>query len=145
MKRQDQINEPALVYGITNPSDSTDVFRLVQLVRDGIGFGVFNQLIKKIPFSIQEWSSYLHLSERTMQRYQKESKTFDVSHSERIVQISMLYNYGVSVFENKENFDTWLSSKCVALASRPKDLLDNVFGIELVNNELSRIEHGIFA
>lgn len=145
MGTKNQINEPALAYGISTTFDSSDVFRLVQLVRDGIDFRVFTQLIKKIPFSIQEWSSYLHLSERTMQRYQKESKTFDVSHSERIVQISMLYDYGVKVFGNKENFDTWLGFKSIALSSKPKDLLDTAFGIELVNNELSRIEHGIFS
>lgn len=142
MKGKNQLKEPALVY---NVSDSTDTFSLVKMVRNGIGFSVFSQLIKKIPFTIQEWSLYLHLSERTMQRYQKEEKKFDIVHSERIVQIAMLYNYGVSVFGNKENFDTWLNSKSVALASKPKELLDNVFGIELVNNELSRIEHGIFA
>lgn len=142
MGSKNQLNEPALVY---NVSGSTDIFNLVKMVRGGIGFNVFTQLIKKIPFSIQEWSLYLHLSERTMQRYQKEEKKFDVTHSERIVQIAMLYNYGVSVFGSKENFDTWLGSKSIALSSKPKDLLDTIFGIELVNNELSRIEHGIFA
>ena len=102
MKSKNQLNEPAVAYGV---AESTDVFRLVQLVRNGIAYNVFTQLIHKIPFSLQEWSLYLHLSERTMQRYQKESKKFDVSHSERIMQITMLYNYGVAVFGSKENFD----------------------------------------
>lgn len=147
MKSKNELNEPALTYGLMGSKDlfTTDVFRLVQMVREGIAFNVFTQLIKKIPFSIQEWSHYLHLSERTMQRYQKEEKTFDVTHSERIVQIAMLYNYGITVFGSQDNFDTWLSSKSIALASKPKDLLDNVFGIELVNDELSKIEHGVFA
>lgn len=142
MKNKNELNEPAISYGFTQ---SNDVFQLMKIVRNGISFGSFINMIKRIPFSIQEWSLFLHLSERTMQRYQKEEKTFDVTHSERIVQITILYDYGVSVFGNKENFDTWLISKNLVLGSKPKDLLDTVFGIELINTELSRIEHGIFS
>ena len=80
-----------------------------------------------------------------MQRYQKENKTFDISSSEKIIQITILYEFGVSVFGNKENFDSWLITKNVALGSKPIELLDTVFGIEIINNELIKIEHGIFA
>lgn len=138
-----QLNEPLAAYGAV--IETFDTNRLVQLVRDGVQFGVFSNLLKRISFSLQEWSIFLHLSERTMHRYQKENKTFDISSSERIIQITLLYEYGVSVFGNKENFDTWLVSKNLVLGSKPKELLDTVFGIELVHNELSKIEHGIFA
>ncbi len=58
----------------------------------------------------------------------------------------MLYQYGVEVFGDKENFDTWLKSKSISLGGRtPKDLLDTKFGIGMVKDELGRIEHGILA
>jgi putative toxin-antitoxin system antitoxin component (TIGR02293 family) len=142
METKKELKEPAISYELM---ESFDTNRLIQLVREGVQFPVFSSLLKKISFSISEWASFLHLSERTMHRYQKENKTFDVVSSERIIQITILYEYGITVFGNKENFDTWLVSKNLALGSKPKELLDTVFGIELINNELSRIEHGIFA
>jgi putative toxin-antitoxin system antitoxin component (TIGR02293 family) len=142
MKKQQVVNEPMSAYGIAESFDSN---RLVQLVRDGVQYTIFSKLLKSISFSIQEWSSFLHISERTMQRYQKENKTFDISSSEKIIQITILYEFGVSVFGNKENFDSWLVSKNIALGAKPIDFLDTVFGIEIINNELIKIEHGIFA
>jgi len=142
MKKQQVVQEPLIAYELKESFDSN---RLVTLVREGVQFSVFSKLLKKISFSLQEWSSFLHLSERTMQRYQKENKTFDISSSEKIIQITILYEFGVSVFGNKENFDSWLITKNVALGSKPIELLDTVFGIEIINNELIKIEHGIFA
>jgi putative toxin-antitoxin system antitoxin component (TIGR02293 family) len=142
MKKQQVVQEPLIAYELKESFDSN---RLVTLVREGVQFSVFSKLLKRISFSVQEWSSFLHLSERTMQRYQKENKTFDISSSEKIIQITILYEFGVSVFGNKENFDSWLITKNVALGSKPIELLDTVFGIEIINNELIKIEHGIFA
>ena len=142
MKKQQVVQEPLIAYELNESFDSN---RLVTLVREGVQFSVFSKLLKRISFSLQEWSSFLHLSERTMQRYQKENKTFDISSSEKIIQITILYEFGVSVFGNKENFDSWLITKNVALGSKPIELLDTVFGIEIINNELIKIEHGIFA
>ncbi len=142
MKKQQVVQEPLIAYELKESFDSN---RLVTLVREGVQFSVFSKLLKSISFSLQEWSSFLHLSERTMQRYQKENKTFDISSSEKIIQITILYEFGVSVFGNKENFDSWLITKNVALGSKPIELLDTVFGIEIINNELIKIEHGIFA
>ena len=56
----------------------------------------------------------------------------------------MLYKYGVEMFGDKDNFNTWLNSKSIPLGgSKPKDLLDTKFGISMVKDELGRIEHGI--
>ena len=45
-----------------------------------------------------------------------------------------------------ERLNAWLETPNVALGSnKPKDLLDSNFGTQLVNDELDRIEHGIFA
>ena len=95
---------------------------------------------------MNEWSGFLHLSERTMQRYQKENKSFDSIYSEKIISIAMLYYYGIDVFGNKENFDKWLETKNIALGGLlPKELFDNTFGLQLIRDELTRIQHGILA
>lgn len=127
-------------------TDDNNVLALIDLVRNGISFTDFNQIAHDAPFSITEWANYLQLSERTIQRAQKEKRAFQPIQSERIVELSMLYRYGVDVFGDKNNFDTWLNSKTVSLGGRvPKELLDTKFGITLVKDELGRIEHGILA
>jgi uncharacterized protein (DUF2384 family) len=50
------------------------------------------------------------------------------------------------VFGDKERFNVWLNATNIALGNvKPKDLLDNTFGISLLKDELGRIEHGILA
>lgn len=119
---------------------------LINAIRQGINYSFFDSMLQNVPFSFNEWSRYLNLSERTLQRYKKENKRFQAGFAERILEIKMLYKYGVEVFEDKGNFDSWLNTKSIALGgTKPKDLLDTTFGINLVRDELIRIEHGVLA
>ncbi len=140
------VEEAAMEYKRSGTLTSRNRSVLMHWVRGGIEFDLFQNMLSKFPFSMEEWSGFLHLSERTMQRYKKEDKNFDSLQSEKILQISLLYQRGVEVFGDKENFDFWLGSKNIALGGiYPKELLDNAFGIGLLDEELTRIEHGILA
>ncbi len=76
----------------------------------------------------------------------KEGKSFDAGSSGKIIEITLLYNYGMEVFGNKEKFNNWLETKNLALGGvKPKELLDNTFGINLLKDELTRIEYGVLA
>ncbi|MFA5619501.1 MAG: antitoxin Xre/MbcA/ParS toxin-binding domain-containing protein [Weeksellaceae bacterium] len=119
---------------------------LMRIVRDGVDYDIFETLLSKYPFTFEEWSNFLHLSGRTLQRYKKDEKNFDSLQSEKILQITLLYQKGVDVFGDKANFDTWLNTPSIALGDqKPKELLDNAFGIALLDEELTRIEHGVLA
>jgi putative toxin-antitoxin system antitoxin component (TIGR02293 family) len=123
-----------------------DSVAMVNMLREGVGFTYLNSISDRINFTLEDWSSYLHLSERTIQRYKKEKKPFDTIYSEKIVQIDLLYKRGVEVFGNEDNFHTWMATKSIPLGNiKPKELLDTTYGINLVADELGRIEHGIFA
>jgi putative toxin-antitoxin system antitoxin component (TIGR02293 family) len=140
------VSEAAVEYRKTGRLSTGNRNVIMSWVRGGIEFDMFQNMISKFPFSIEEWSGFLHLSERTLQRYKKESKNFDSLQSEKIIQISMLYQRGVEVFGSQENFDAWLNSLNIALGNvKPKELLDNAFGIALLDEELTRIEHGVLA
>ena len=134
-----------LDHNITYSSiDDKDVLLFIRAVRKGIKFSFFNSLASKGPFKISEWSNFLHLSERTLQRYKKEKRTFDSLQSEKILQITLLFKLGIDVFGDTANFLAWLKSKNIALGGvTPKELLDSAFGINLIKDELTRIEHGI--
>ena len=134
------LNDPYIsVYEQDTPS-------IIMTIREGIGFDAFSRMLSWSPFSLQEWSRILHLTERSLQRYKKENKTFDTLQSEKIMQILLLYKKGIQVFGTKENFDTWLDTVIPALGHiRPKEILDSSFGIDMIKDELLRIEHGVLA
>jgi putative toxin-antitoxin system antitoxin component (TIGR02293 family) len=138
-------SEPTVVLSYPG-ADDNNVLAIIELVRQGISYKDFNKIADDTPFTLTEWANYLQLSERTLQRNQKEKKSFQPIQSERIVELSMLYHYGVEVFGDKKNFNTWLDSKSISLGGRiPKDLFDTKFGMSMIWDELGRIEHGVLA
>lgn len=143
------VQESAAVYNASLAYSSTDdrgVLSLIDAINRGIDFSVFETITKKYSFSLQNWADFLHISSKTLSRYQKESKTFDALQSERIMQIEILHSKGVEVFGSKENFSTWLETENLALGNLiPRNLLKNSFGIQLLMDELTRIEHGVLA
>ncbi len=140
------LNEPAAAYGYSSDLTAKSKNVLMRVIRGGLAYDRFESIVSKLPFSMEEWSSYLHLSERTIHRYRKDQKNFDALQSEKILQISLLYKRGVDVLGSKENFNLWLDFANLALGNiKPKELLDNAFGIALLEEELTRIEHGILA
>lgn len=138
-----KVSESMVTYQST---DDSNVLTLIDTVRNGLDYTFFSDFTDVAPFSMQEWSEFLHLSPRTMQRYKKEQKAFDPICSERILEIMMLYKLGVDVFGDEDKFHSWLDSSNIALGGvLPRSLMDNAFGIKLVKDELNRIEHGILA
>lgn len=137
------LSEPEIKYGII---DDKNIISLINTVKTGVDYRSFLNIADKSPFSIMEWCNFLHLSERTLQRYKKDNKSFDPIYSEKILELTMLYKYGNDVFGSKEKFDGWVNAKSIALGGvKPKDLLDTSFGINMVKNELTSIEYGVLA
>ena len=126
--------------------DDADLLALQKASRNGISYSYFSKLVSKCPFTLEEWAGYMHLSPRTMIRYKNSKKPFDPLQSERILQIALIYEEGIRVFGEAENFDQWLGSKVISLGGLvPKSLLDNNFGITLIRDQLGRIAHGVLA
>lgn len=143
MSHRFELNEPSISYGTL---ENKDAYSLISAIRKGIKYTFFEQLVKLSSFSISEWAAFLNISNRSIQRYKKEGGRFNAVSSEKIVEITMLYKYGIEVFEDKEKFNTWLTNKNIALGGIvPKELLDTSFGIGLLKDELSSIEHGILS
>lgn len=143
MAKKFELKEPLITYATL---DNKNAYSLINAIKEGIRFTFFEKLAKNIPFTLREWASYLHLSERSLQRFKKEKGTFNTVSSEKIIEITMLNKYGIEVFGDQDKFNVWLLTKNVALGGiTPKDLLDSSFGIQLLKDELTRIEHGILA
>lgn len=123
-----------------------DSVELVKLSRRGITISLFEEIVKSNSYTMKDWSKFLHLTERTIQRYKKEKRKFESLQSERILEIAKLQMKGKAVFGSSENFDEWMTSKIISIGKiRPIELLDSSFGIDILMDELGRIEHGVLA
>ena len=121
--------------------DDKNVLSFIEIIRSGIQFKIFLVFANSSPFTLNEWSNFLHISERTMQRYEREKRRFDSLQSEKILEIAMLYKKGSS-----EKFNSWLETDNLALGkTKPKSFFDSSFGINLFKDELTRIEYGVLA
>jgi len=143
MSKSLNLMDPEVAYHRT---DDTGVLRMINVVKSGIQFSSFSRLADHSPFSLNEWAGFLQLSDRTMHRYFQQKKTFDASSSEKIMELALLFNYGEKVFGSRERFYVWLQTDIPALGNiQPKSLLDTHFGINLLKDELTRIQYGVFA
>lgn len=100
--------------------------------------------LSEFPFPVIE--KVLNKTIKTFHSYKKNQTTLDATLSEKLLKIFSLYNKGVSVFGNIDEFNKWIAVPAFGLGNMvPRDLLDTVTGIELVNDELIRIEFGDLA
>jgi putative toxin-antitoxin system antitoxin component (TIGR02293 family) len=118
----------------------------ISRARRGITSVQMNRVVERSGFALSEWAKYLHLSERSIQRYFKDKKLFELPYAERIVEIETLFELGDSVFGDPENFRLWMHRPSFALGGvRPADLLDTSEGVRVVTSEVHRMEHGNLA
>ena len=143
MKKKAKYDTEPVNYSTVNEADQ---LYLISTVRKGLNYNDFIKLSGGAPFNMNEWPLLLHMSERTFQRYKKDKKSFDTLQTEKIIQITLLCKKGEEVFGDMDKFHSWLDQKNIALGGAiPKDFLDSSFGINLLKDELIRIENGIFA
>ncbi|MBK9256941.1 MAG: DUF2384 domain-containing protein [Saprospiraceae bacterium] len=117
----------------------------VKFARDGVTVAYMWSIAEKLGLSLQDISYVLHVSVRTIQRFQPTDK-LDSDASSKVIQLASLLKFGTDVFGDEASFRTWLRSGLQVFEDKsPLELLDTPFGFQLVEQVLGRIEHGIFA
>jgi putative toxin-antitoxin system antitoxin component (TIGR02293 family) len=125
--------------GVKNNSD------FIACIREGIPRKALDELMDYTGITTNEITAILHISERTLRRYTPQQK-LNESQTERLIEIAKLYSRGEEVFGSLDAFKEWMNSTVMALGNKkPKTFLDTSIGIDMLMNELGRIEHGIFA
>lgn len=126
-------------------TEITGKFDYLNIIRKGLSRKSLDYLMKNTGISALEMSDILHITDRTLRRY-TEDTVLNPEQSERALEIARLYTRGIEVFESLESFKEWMGSSVMALGNKkPKEFLDTSLGIEILTEELGRIEHGIFA
>ncbi len=152
------LREPMMAYQVSAPVPSfynllgssksvtlsTD-FEIINLARKGFPKSVLLALAKKISLNIQELANILHISERTLQRYEDDA-IIKTEYAEKAVELARLYTRGEDVFGSIDKFKIWIKTPSLIFnGEAPVTILDTSAGFDMVFKELGRIEHGIFA
>lgn len=116
---------------------------LVKLGGRGVPKGTVVRLAKHLSIGLKGIAPLLSVNQRTIQRLGV-GKVFSRTVSERILRIGVTVARGEEVFGDHERFNTWLKEPNKAMADQtPLSLLASDFGIDMILDELGRIEHGI--
>lgn len=99
---------------------------------------------RKFGMNENQMSLLVGVSLRTFRKKEK-STYLSFRLSERVLILEDLYRIGLDVFDSDEkSFKVWLASVIPALDNHvPNDLLTSLLGIDVIKEELLRIEHSI--
>lgn len=124
----------------------TDKMLIIEAIRVGIPYSLFDLIQHYTPFSESDWANFLDISTKSLQRYKQSSKQFKPNQSEKIIEMAEVTNVGLDVFGDMDKFKLWLDTPNFALGNlKPMDLIKDSYGKELVISELIRINYGILA
>ena len=117
----------------------------IYCIRAGVPKRALDKLVKITGIANSEMAGIVRTSERTLRRYSAHQK-LNAEQSERVIELAKVYSRGEEVFGSLDAFREWMNGSVLALGNKkPKELLDTSMGIEMIMDELGRIEHGIFA
>ena len=128
------VNEPIAMYRSV---------KILPTIQD-FSYKKFEKIAKKVPFTQKEWASILHLSEKTLQRYSKDNKSFEGIYVDRILKMQELIEMGLDTFTSPEAFYRWLKrdKPMMGILLTFSDLLSGE-GIQEHINAIGRMQHGI--
>ncbi len=123
-----------------------DNMTLVAISKKGLLPQAVFDFIALTDFSFPYVEKVLNKTIKTFTSYKKNKTTLDPVLSEKLLKFFALYSKGQNVFGSVDEFNKWLNEPAFGLGNMvPKDLLETITGIELVSQELTRIEYGDLA
>ena len=122
-----------------------NVSDFIHCIREGVPKKALDNLLEVTGINATEMAAIIRTSDRTLRRYLPKQK-LNPEQSERVIELAKVYSRGEEVFGTLDAFCEWMTSSVLALGNKkPKEFLDTSMGIEMLMEELGRIEHGIFA
>lgn len=137
--------ENEMISKVKDSYQTIELARKLPIALADFTYSRFKKVAVKVPFTQSDWANILHLSERTLQRYAKENKSFEGIYVDRILQVEKLIDTGLDTFKSADAFYNWLK--------KPKKNVDTTIsfeslfhseGIQDVLNQLGRIQHGVY-
>lgn len=119
---------------------------LVYAAQAGVYIGTLFDAADLTGIHREQLAELLNLSMKTLLRYQQENRRLGPASSEWLLKLIAIFRQGETVFGRVDSFRAWLQKPAFGLGNqRPFDLLPTVSGMDLIADELSRIEYGDLA
>ncbi|MBG6234012.1 putative toxin-antitoxin system antitoxin component (TIGR02293 family) [Pedobacter sp. CAN_A7] len=112
-------------------------------IKNGLDSHAISDLIEITGATQMDLAQILNITEPTLRKHIKAGKELNTGLSEHILQLFQLFDKGMDTFGSLEEFKSWLKHESIALSARPVDVLDTMTGINMVMDELIRIDYGI--
>lgn len=117
---------------------------LIGIARKGIKTKYIKQIQKFTSLSDKELSSILPISQRQLFRYPADHN-LNKEITVHLIQIIELFQKGFNLFGAKK-FKIWIRTKNIVLnKNKPIDIMDTSIGIEMIEDIIGRIEHGVYS
>jgi putative toxin-antitoxin system antitoxin component (TIGR02293 family) len=108
-------------------------------------YSKFAKIAARVPFTQKEWASILHLSEKTLQRYSKDNKSFEGIYVDRILHLEQLIDLGLETFTDADALYRWLKKEKKVLGQTLNfESLFSSQGIQDITDQIGRIQYGVY-
>lgn len=86
------------------------------------------------------------VSIKTLMRYKQSNKKLNPKNSETALKLLSMFKKGIEVFGSMESLVLWLKKPVYGLMNKiPIQIMTTTTGIDLIEDELIRIEYGVLA
>ncbi len=120
-----------------------DLFTIVVEAKKGINARAFFDVVSISGLDRNKLAGLMNVSLKTLLRYKQQNKKLSATKSERVLKLIALYKKGNDVFGDAAAFRRWLEKPAYGLGEMtPMELMHTSGGIDLIREELSRIETG---
>ncbi|MEA1910235.1 MAG: antitoxin Xre/MbcA/ParS toxin-binding domain-containing protein [Spirochaetota bacterium] len=128
----------------TDLGQQSETVQVIKSLELGISAAAIEEIASYLDITINELMEYLHISLSTWNRRKKAGK-LDFNLSDKVFQVSKLLEYAENVFGNSEKVSFWFKRPSIVFENlQPVELIGSLSGINLIKDELIRIEHGVY-
>lgn len=119
---------------------------IVLTAKNGVSAKAFFDVAVVSGIEKNKLAGLLNVSLKSLNRYKQQNKKLSPGKSERVLKLMALYRKGEEIFGNVNEFRKWMDEPAYGLGNMiPETLLQTSGGIDLIMEELSRIEFGDLA
>src|ERR1700761_8188532 len=121
----------------------TDDISLLTQSKKGLDARAALDFLSLSGFTQDEFQETFKTTVKTIQNHVNKQLTLDAALSEKLLKSFALFDKGLEVFGSAKSFYQWLGAPAYGLGNQlPFDLMDTITGINLIEEELIRIEYG---
>jgi putative toxin-antitoxin system antitoxin component (TIGR02293 family) len=124
----------------------TDAISLLNTSKKGLDAKSALDFLSLSGFTQDEFQETFKTTVKTIQNHVNKDLKLDASLSEKLLKSFALFDTGIEIFGSGQAFHQWLNTPAYGLGNMlPFDMMDTITGIQLIEEELIRIQFGDLA